>query len=55
VFREPKGIPLKREVEHEIQLLPNSPLPNNKMYRKYVIEENKVNKKLQQLLDHGVI
>ena len=33
VFREPKGLPPKREVEHEIQLLPNSPLPNIGMYR----------------------
>ena len=28
VFQEPKGLPPKREAEHEIQLFPNSPLPN---------------------------
>jgi hypothetical protein len=33
VFQEPKGIPTKREVEHEIQLLSGSPLPNIEMYR----------------------
>ena len=26
-------IPPKREVEHEIQLFPNSPLPNIRLYR----------------------
>jgi hypothetical protein len=33
VFQEPKGIPPKREVEHEIQLLPDSPLSNIGLYR----------------------
>jgi hypothetical protein len=33
VFQEPKGIPLKREVEHKIQLFPNSPLSNIGLYR----------------------
>ena len=28
VFQDPKGIPPKREVEHEIQLFPNSHFPN---------------------------
>jgi hypothetical protein len=33
VFQEIKGLPPKREVEHEIQLFPNSPLPNIGLYR----------------------
>ena len=33
VFRDHKGLPLKREVEIEIQLLPDSPLPNIGLYR----------------------
>lgn len=37
VFREPTGLPPKREVEHEIQLLPNSPSPNIRLYRQLVI------------------
>jgi hypothetical protein len=32
VFHEPKGIPPKREVEHGIQLFPNSPLLNIRLY-----------------------
>lgn len=33
VFQEPKRLLLKRELEHEIQLLSNSPLPNIGLYR----------------------
>ena len=55
VFQEPKGIPPKREVEHEIQLFPDSPLLNIELYRQSILEANEVKKKLQQLLEHGVI
>jgi len=37
---KPKGLPPKREVEHEIQLLSDSPFPNIELYRKYVSEVN---------------
>ena len=30
---DPKGLPPKRELEHEIQLLPDSPLPNIGLYK----------------------
>ena len=43
------------EVEHDIQLLPNSPFPNTWLCRKFVLEENKVKKKLQQLIEQGFI
>jgi hypothetical protein len=33
VFQETKGLPPKWEVEHEIQLFPHSPLPNNRLNR----------------------
>jgi hypothetical protein len=33
VFQNPKGIPPNMEVEHGIQLLPDSSLPNIEMYR----------------------
>jgi hypothetical protein len=32
VFQEPKGLPPKREVEHKIQLLLDSPLLNIGLY-----------------------
>jgi hypothetical protein len=44
MFQEPKGIAPKREVEHEIQLLPDSPLTNIGLYRKSILEENEVKK-----------
>jgi hypothetical protein len=55
VFREPKGLPPKREVEHKIQLLPDSPLPNIGLYRQFVLEVNEMKKQLQQLLEQGLI
>jgi hypothetical protein len=47
VFQEPKGLPPKREVEHEIQLLQDSPFPNIGLYRQFVLKENEVNKQFQ--------
>ena len=44
VFREPKGLPPKIEVEHEIQQFLDSPLPHIGMYREYVIEASEVMK-----------
>lgn len=44
VFEEPKGLPPKREVEHEIQLLLDSPFPNIGLYRKFILEEYEVKK-----------
>jgi hypothetical protein len=54
VFKEPKGIPPNRDVEHKIQLLPNSPILNIGLYRQSILEASKVKKKLQHLLDQGV-
>ena len=33
IFQVPKGLPPKRQVEHEIQLQKDVPLPNIGMYR----------------------
>lgn len=55
MFRDPKGFPLKRGMEHEIQLLLDSPLPNIGLYRQYIVEIVEVRKCLQQLLEKGVI
>jgi hypothetical protein len=48
-------IPPKREVEHKIQLLFNSPFLNIGMYRQFFLEANEVKHKLQQLLEKGLI
>jgi hypothetical protein len=33
VFKEPKGIPPERDMEHEIKLFPDSPFSNIGLYR----------------------
>jgi len=33
MFQEPKGLPSKRGIQHEIHLQQDSPLPNIGMYR----------------------
>jgi hypothetical protein len=38
VFQEPKGLPPKREIQHEIQLQQDGPLPNIGMYWLSMIE-----------------
>ncbi len=50
VVWELKGLPPKREVEHEIQQFPDSTLPNIGLYRKYIIEASEVKKQLEKLL-----
>ncbi|KAH9312832.1 hypothetical protein KI387_027867, partial [Taxus chinensis] len=55
VFQAPSGLPPKQEVEHEIQLLPELRLPNIGLYRQSLLESTEVKKKLQELIDQGVI
>jgi hypothetical protein len=55
MFKEPKGLPLKRGVQHEIQLQQDCPLPNIDMYRMSVMENAEIKKQIQELLDKGVI
>jgi hypothetical protein len=46
VFKEPKGTPPKRDVEHKIQLFPYSSFSNIGMYRQYALEVNEVKNQL---------
>jgi hypothetical protein len=55
MFKEPKGLPPKREIQHEIQLQQDCPLPNIGMYRMSVMENVEIKKQIQELLDKGVI
>jgi ribulose bisphosphate carboxylase small subunit len=55
LFQEPTGFPPKREVEHEIYLQQDAPLPNIGMYRSSVIENAEIKKQVQELLDKGII
>ena len=38
LFQEPKGLPPKREIQHEIHLQWDAPLPNIGMYMSSIIE-----------------
>ena len=38
LFQEPKGLPPKRKIQHEIHLLQDAPLPNIGMYRYSIVE-----------------
>ena len=38
LFKEPKHLPPRREIQHEIELMSNAPLPNVGMYHMSVIE-----------------
>jgi len=52
-FKEPKHLPLKWEIQHEIQLLFAAPNPNVKMYRMSIIENEEINKQIQGLVEKG--
>ena len=55
LFQEPKGLPPKREIEHEIYLQQDPPLPNIGMYKLSALENAEIRKQVQGLLDHGFI
>ena len=44
LFQEPKGLPPKREIQHEIHLQQDAPLPNIDMYRSSIIENAEIKK-----------
>jgi hypothetical protein len=55
IFQEPEGLPLNMEIQHEIHLQQDSPLPNVGMYRMSIIDMKKIKKQVHDLLDRGVI
>jgi formylmethanofuran dehydrogenase subunit B len=55
LFIEVGGLPPKRAVEHEIQLISDSTLPNLRMYRNLVMENEEIKRQVTELLDTGVI
>jgi len=44
MFQEPKGLPPKREIQHEIHLQHDAPLANIGMYRMSTIEMVEIKK-----------
>ena len=55
LFQYPKGLPPKREIQHEIQLQQDVPLPNIAMYRMSVMQNEEIKKQVQELIEKGVI
>ena len=54
-FQEPKGLPPKRGIHHEIQLQRNVLLPNIGMYRMSMMESMEIKMKIQEFLKKGII
>ena len=42
LFQEPQGLCPKREIQHEIHLLHDTPLPNIRMYRMLAVEMEEI-------------
>jgi hypothetical protein len=55
MFQEPRGLPPKRGIQHEILLQQGGPLPNIDMCRMSDMENVEIRKQAQELLDKGVI
>lgn len=55
VFKEPSGLPPKRECDHKIPLKPNSTPPNSKPYRVPHMKKNELERQIDQLLQSKII
>jgi hypothetical protein len=55
MFQEPKGLPPKKGIQHEIQLQQDRPLPNIGVYMMSVMENAEIKKQIQEFLDKEVI
>ena len=55
LFQEPKGLPPKNEIVHDINLQQDAPLPNIGMYRLSTLENAEIKKQVQELLKKGFI
>eukprot|EP00253_Pinus_taeda_P030208 PITA_30208 len=53
LFQEPKGLPPKKEIVHDINLQQDAPLPNIGMYRLSALENAEIKKEVQEFLEKG--
>jgi len=55
LFQESKGLPPKKEIQHEIHLQHDAPLPNIACIGCQLFEMEEIKKQVQELLDQRVI
>eukprot|EP00253_Pinus_taeda_P028164 PITA_28164 len=55
IFTSPVGVPLHCQVKHSIDLTPDALLPNGSIYRHSVMENDEINRQIQELLQKGHI
>jgi len=55
LFQIPNELPPKRDIQHEIQLLPDVALPNIGLYRHSFMENEEIKRQVKELLEQGVI
>jgi len=55
MFKEMTGLPPKREIQHEIHLHQDCPLPNIDMYHLSIMENVEIKRQIKYLLDKGFI
>ena len=55
LFQEPKGLPPKKGIVHDIILQQDVPLPNTGMYRLFALENAEIKKQVEELLEKGFI
>eukprot|EP00253_Pinus_taeda_P004879 PITA_04879 len=53
IFTSPAGVPLHFQVKHSIDLTPGAPLPNGPIYRHSILENDKIKRQIQELLQKG--
>ena len=51
----PLGLPLKRFIQHTIDLIPSSTLPNKPTYKMSPLETNEIQRQLDELMAKGMI
>ena len=55
VFQEPDKVPLQFHVKHSIDLVPGSSLPNTSFYKRSIIENQEIHRKIQDFINKGHI
>ena len=51
----PPGLPPKRGIEHQIDLVPGAPLPNRALYRTNPEETKEIQRQVQELINKGYV